>query len=154
MQKSIDVEGYSIYHPDVEGDWGGYRFDFDKTIGATIETVNVTHNQNRLELRTFGARPYVYYAGHTNYQSFALHGIFVDESNLDGDVDKTALEIYNEFKKVVDMRIPLKVENSMGEVLNCDVVLDQRVAPLQYSKGGVDFVEVNISCVEIDEVGR
>lgn len=153
MQKTAGVEGYSIYHPDVYGEWGGYRFDFDKTIGQTMAVVNATQHENRTELLTFGSKPYVYYAGNADYMSFPLQGIFVTEYDSEGEVERRAIDIYNEFKRVLRRRVPLLVENSIGEEFNCDVSLAQRVSPLHYAENDMDFIEVNVTCTEIDEIG-
>lgn len=140
--------GYQIYHPSSPSK----RYDFDKGAGGGIPTVSTGQEENRLELKTFGSRPYVYYAGHTDYATFDLNGVFVTEYGDDGHtIVKRAKTIFEEFKSLLRHREPLIVVNSMGDRYICDVSLNPTSTPLLYTDRDMDFIEVSVKCTEIDE---
>lgn len=139
--------GYRIFHPDSPDIY----YDFDKG-GAGLETVSTTNEDNRLELKNFGKFPIVYHAGETDYESFDLTGVFIPELDDGGFVVKKAKEIYDDFKAMINLREPLRVINSMGEELICDIEIKQRISPKLYVEHDMDFMEVTIGCTEIDEI--
>ena len=123
-------------------------FQFDKAVGDRgIETVSTSKVENRLELKTFGKYPYVYYAGQTDYKVFDLTTVFIrdEENNI------SAREQVNNFKTLIKQRIPLAVEDSEGQVFMCDVQLTGESKPKLFANYDMEYIEISIKCTQIDD---
>ena len=134
---------YIIYDPSASST----RYHFDKSTNSrSIDTVSVDKVENRLELKTFGRFPYIYYAGETNYRVFDLTTVFVDED------DKNCRDQVDDFKAMLMKRIPLVVENAQGQVIVCDVVLSNESSPkLHALEDSLNYISITVRCTEIQD---
>lgn len=145
--------GYRIYKKpkkDENGviDWDSViYYNFDKSVGGRGTTsVSTSNENNRLELKTFGRTPYVYYAGETDYDKFSLVGAF----HYNEETGETARQQVDRFKQLVKRREILVVENSQGQEFLCDVNITNEAAPSLYVEKDMDYIEVTVECTEID----
>lgn len=169
----FNMGGYTVYP---RGQFGNpaETFHFNKVIGE-VPDVNIKDNYNRTELKTFGKFPSVFYVGNTNYKTFTLQGVFTTQEPYDTEgndevaVIYTAYNYYRMFKKLVDSRLQWCVRGSVdGEDYICDIEITQTIHNQNaiVRKGGdnqqefrdicediffKDYIEVTISCTEIDE---
>lgn len=135
--------GYIIYDNDYPDDF----FKFDKSISERGDyNISFTPHTNRQELVTFGQVPYVYYVGNTNYVSFELTTVFIK----DEVTKESALSQYNRFKKMIDKRKGLIVENSANEKFVCDVQIVNSSQPKMFVKDDMDYKYVKVKCTQID----
>lgn len=134
---------YTIYDPSASST----RYHFDKSTNSrSIDTVSVDKVENRLELKTFGRFPYIYYAGETNYRVFDLTTVFVDED------DKNCRDQVDDFKAMLMKRVPLVVENAQGQVIVCDVVLSNESSPkLHALEDSLNYISITVRCTEIQD---
>ena len=108
LEAGYRIYDHSLLPNDVE------YYDFEASVGGRgIGDVVVTHNENRLELKTFGRTPYVYYAGHTDYATFDLSTVFY----YDDEKNESARRQMDRFKTMIKQRKALMVENSQGSPL-------------------------------------
>lgn len=133
--------GYTVYS---ESD-NTTRYDFDRNIGG-LDSVNTKHEDTRLELKTFGRVPYVYYAGQSDFRKFSLKNTF----HYNYDTGETARQQVDRFKALVAKREVLVVENSQGQKFLCDVNITGESAPLLYVEEDLDYIEITIECTQID----
>ena len=139
---AIPDSGYVVYDPS----FPSVEYAFDVAIGGRgTDDVITTHNENRVELRTFGSVPYVYYAGETDYVSFDLSTVFY----YDDENKESARSQMDRFKRMVRKRKILMVENSQGQIFKCDIFIAEERAPSLYVEEDLDYIEVKIRCTQI-----
>lgn len=137
------MTGYAIYDPSNTVT----KYRFDKAVGSRgTSEVDVTKNENRLELRTFGRFPYVYYAGETDFATFNLTGTFI----YDEETGKTPREQVDELKALIKQRKTLWVDNGQGQTFKCDVQLTSESAPNLYDEVNMQYITVKVKCTQID----
>lgn len=136
--------GYLIYR---RVDNPTIKYEFDKSIGGRgVESVSTRHNNNRTQLTTFGKVPYVYYAGATDFVEFNLSTVFY----YNNETNETARSQANRFKEMIDRRETLIVENSQKQKFFCDVNIVSEVAPQLYVERDMDYIEIEVRCIQID----
>ena len=135
---------YVVYDPSTPH----IKYPFDKTTsGRGVEDIGVENVENRLELRTFGKFPYVYYAGHTDFVIFELSTIFVRDE-LTGESARSQVD---KFKKLIKKRKILWIENGQGQLFKCDVQIVDERSPKLYVENSMEYIEIRIRCTQIDE---
>lgn len=132
--------GYIVYDPSSPL----IKYYFDK--GFSTDNISVTNIENRLELKTFGRFPYIYYAGQTNYAVFELTTIFMP----DDKTGLTARQQVDNLKSLVKKRKPLTIENSQEQIFKCDVQITNESVPKLYTKQDFEYIELSIRCTQID----
>lgn len=144
MVKAMVIDtGYVVYNPSNPSD----KYFFDKTVGSSgSRDVNISNMENRLELKTFGRFPYVYYPGKTDYLVFELSTVFIPDEYS----GKTARKQIDEFKALIKKRIPLMVENGQGQQIKCDVQIVGEKSPQLYTLEDFEYIELTIKCTQID----
>ena len=134
--------GYIIYDHIDEG----VSYPFDKTLGSGIDSVSQGNEDNRLELKTFGRFPYVYYAGKTDYATFELSTVFT----YNEQTGVSARQQVDEFSRLVKTRRSLTVDNSQGQSFKCDVKIIGENSPSLYVEKELDYIELRVRCTQID----
>lgn len=138
--------GYLIYHPN----YPNQKFLFENSMGSN-DIIGETINKHRTQLETFGSRPYVYYAGNSNYLTYEISHVFVPEKDDYDRVTKTSLMVANEFRKLVDLNEGMIVER-LGEKRYFDVEITYFGVPKLFVVDDMDYIQVTIKLVEIDEI--
>lgn len=151
IQSNVDEEafetgGYKIY-PYEETERKNFVFYFNKTIGKSFVDTTENINVAKTTLNNFGKFPYVYKVGKMNYRTFDLNGLFLANENK----KLSAKDNVDIFVLLVNKNKPFIVETPLGDRLLVDITINSISSPLLYQQNGVEYIVVNISCVEIGE---
>lgn len=139
--------GYVVYEPSNPNK----RYYFDKSVNQMDSTTYELRN-SRVQLDTFGRVPFVYYGGNTNYQVIRLENVFVEGLCQDGEkITDSARKQVNDFKKLLEKRVPLILENSQGEGYVVDIYIEREETPKTHHTGEnlLDYIQIVIVCTEI-----
>ncbi len=143
MNFEIDENGgYKLY---LQNDLDNI-FYFNKSLNKSFPEASENINNSKITLNNFGIYPYVYKAGQMNYKSFDLNGLFIrNEKN-------SAKQNLDVFKEKVNQNKPFIMTNPLGEKMLVDVTIKSISNPLLYQENGVEYIVVNINCIEIGVV--
>lgn len=141
-----DYGGYVIYEQSNPDD----RYYFDKNPNQ-MDMAQYNIETSRQQLNTFGRVPYVYYAGHTNFEVIRMDGAFVEGLCQDGSKNTlSSRKQVDGFKRLLQKRVPLVLKNSQGEGYIVDVVIEREETPKNhYSGESLDYIVLTIICTEI-----
>ena len=134
--------GYKIYLKDDEDN----IFYFNKTLNKSFTETSENINVSKTVLNTFGTYPYVYKAGNMNYKTLDLSGIFIEK---DGMSAKYYLDL---FKSKVNQNKPFIMVNPLGDNILVDITIKSISNPLLYQEKAMEYITINISCIEIGSV--
>ncbi len=115
----------------------------DKHFDDTTPTLDKTINKSRSVTNTFGRFPHVYYAGHTNYETFTLSTLFVPEPN------KTAHQQYDNFVAKLSQN-NLTITDGFRRKYLADIHLTGYKVSKLGTTGYHDYIEV---VVEVTQLG-
>ena len=145
-EDEITSGGYRIYpYEMIERD---NIFYFNKTIGKSFVDTTENINVAKTTLNNFGRFPYVYKVGNMNYKTFDLNGLFI--ANIEKGL--SAKDNVDIFVSLVNKNKPFVIENPLGETILADITISSISNPLLYQENGVEYIIVNINCVEIGVV--
>lgn len=128
------------------------QFYFDKSVGKSHTTIPQNVNISKVTLNNFGKYPYIYNVGNMNYRTFDLTGVFLAIYDDDNNKVLTANEHAKQFESLVNLRKPFIIENSKREKYLCDIQIKTVTAPMLYYEDDMEYVTIDISCIEIGSV--
>ncbi len=142
---NVNIDENSGYKLHLQNDLDNI-FYFNKSINKSFLEISENINNVKTTLNNFGIYPYVYKAGEMNYKTFDLNGLFLRDDNHSA---KQNLDI---FKEKVNQNKPFVMINPLGDEMLVDITIKSISNPLLYQEYGVEYILVNISCIEIGVV--